>query len=342
MIGLPQPARTPAPVVVAPTRRVDWVDIAKGIAMLLVVLYHVCLVLVAKHLAPSGWNQFNGVLEPLRMPLFMLTSGLFAQKMIRMAWVPVLRTRVALMLYLYAVWLVMFCVVHNLLPDDVRHKGYAHWSNLVTGLYFPANALWYLYALAIFIVAAKLLSRMPVYAQLALALALSFWVQYDHFLRFPYTNFFEYFLYFMIGLHLRELVLGFAHRSTGWHVAIGTAAYAGLIVLKSELHFPALKVAVSIVGILTAVAAARRLEGTHLGEVTLRIGESTLPIFLMFDMWIAAWTWVFLRLPEFLGAPLVVTVLTVTAAMVTHRILLRAHIRWLFELPTMPSRRVNA
>ncbi|MCE5288353.1 MAG: acyltransferase family protein [Nocardiaceae bacterium] len=338
MIELPHPKRVPA-VRAAPGNRVDWVDIAKGLAMVLVVIYHVCLFMVARHLTPTDWNRLNGFLQPVRMPLFMLTSGLFAQKMIKMAWLPVLRTRVGLMIYLYVVWLFMFFVVHNLLPDEVRHRGYARASNLITGLYWPTNALWYLYAIAIFIVLAKLLRRAPIPVQLGLALVSAVWIQYDNYVRFPFSNFFEYFLYFLIGLHLKDLVIEIGRRASGALLVGGIASYAVFDLLKNVLHVPAFKVGVSIAGVATAVVISSMLVGTHVGAVLNKIGQNTLPIFLMFDMWIALWTWVLMQGPEFPGSPLVVTTLVVIYGLIMHRFLMWAHFRWLFELPRLPAKK---
>ena len=64
------------------TARVGWPDVAKGVCIILVVLWHV----VTKHaIAVAGagpvtdaWATLNAQLLPLRMPLFFLISGMFA------------------------------------------------------------------------------------------------------------------------------------------------------------------------------------------------------------------------------------------------------------------------
>ena len=64
--------------------RVGWPDTAKGICIILVVLWHV----VTKHaieVAGAGpvtdaWVMLNAQLLPLRIPLFFLVSGVFAAR----------------------------------------------------------------------------------------------------------------------------------------------------------------------------------------------------------------------------------------------------------------------
>ena len=139
------------------------------------------------------------------------------------------------------------------------------------------------------------------------------------------------------GLNWNRVWAGVAARSgsgrRGLVVGGGAIGYAGLTILKDEVHVPAVKVAISVVGVLTAVALCAQLDGSKVGDVLNRVGQRTLPIFLMFDMLIALFTWPLLRIPEFVGAPLVLTAVVVVAAMALHRLLLAMRARWLFELP---------
>ena len=143
----------------------------------------------------------------------------------------------------------------------------------------------------------------------------------------------------MIGLHLKDLVLDIGRRASWLTLAAGVGGYLVLDGIKSELHFVVLKVALSMVGVATAVVLAAMLVGTRVGDILTKIGQNTLPIFLMFDMWIAMWTFVLMQGPRFPGSPLVVTSLVVVSALMLHRILLRLHCGWLFELPTLPARK---
>ncbi|UDL75151.1 acyltransferase family protein [Corynebacterium uberis] len=76
------PGATPAPTAASPASpRLAWPDVAKGVSILGVVVLHVSLVV------PYGTDSFiaqvNHLLDPLRMPLFFLVSGMFSTKILR-------------------------------------------------------------------------------------------------------------------------------------------------------------------------------------------------------------------------------------------------------------------
>ncbi len=99
--------------------RVPWVDVAKGTSIVLVVLLHSTNFLVARDLAWGFWSSFNDFLEPIRMPLFFLASGLFAQNIIKTSWAAVLRKRISLFVWLYVLWIGIRFTYFTLLPSTV-------------------------------------------------------------------------------------------------------------------------------------------------------------------------------------------------------------------------------
>ena len=86
-------------------RRIDWVDYAKGICILLVVMMHSTLG-VEKAAGATGWLGY--VVEfsrPFRMPDFFLVSGLFLGLVIDRSWLRYLDRKVVHFLYFYVIWL---------------------------------------------------------------------------------------------------------------------------------------------------------------------------------------------------------------------------------------------
>lgn len=327
----------------APKTRVEWVDIAKGMTIVLVVLLHAANMLVTKDMAPEFWIKVNGVLQPIRMPLFFVASGLFAQGMISMAWPKMLRSRVAHLYYLYALWLVVFFAIHNALPAEVRHDGYATLGNIVNGLYLPNSALWFIYGLAVFAVAAKLLSRIPVPMQLGLALALNIYAQYFPVVSWSWNNLAEYFLYFLLGLHARTLIITLSKRNSLLWVTGAAAAYGLTYYILKEampVGVPALKVLLTTAGLAAGVLVASRLVGTWLGGLLNTVGKNTLPVYLMLDIMIALLVFGLIKLtvlsslPAFqVVAPIAVTIGAVILALYLHKLLTAMRLTWLFELP---------
>ncbi|WP_235900703.1 acyltransferase family protein [Lolliginicoccus suaedae] len=345
----PAPMTSPVPEAVSAAtpkrsarRRIEWVDIAKGTSIILVVILHSANLLVSKGLAPEVWYTINSYLQPVRMPLFFVASGLFAQGMVAMAWPRMLRSRIAHLMYLYTLWLVIFLGVHNVLPSDVRHEGYASWMNVVGGLYMPNSALWFIYGLAVFAVAAKAMTRLPLWVQLGAAVALNVYSQYQPVVSWSWNNLAEYFIYFLLGLHARSLIITVSRRTALPWIAASIAAYAAMYSMLADADAGAqgLTIVLTTFGLAAGVLVSAAVVGTPVGEVLNKVGRTTLPVYLMLDMFIALLGYVVIKLSiinELLVvqaiAPLAVAAGTVVLALYAHKILLALRLNWLFELP---------
>ena len=73
-----------APTVKAPTftggDRLLWADCAKGMSIIAVCYMHV--VTGVPGASETAWSWLNDVMDPVRMPMFFLVSGLFAHRVI--------------------------------------------------------------------------------------------------------------------------------------------------------------------------------------------------------------------------------------------------------------------
>jgi fucose 4-O-acetylase-like acetyltransferase len=332
-------ARTPKP-------RVEWVDLAKGLTISLVVLLHTTGMLVSRDLAPEIWTHINGFLQPIRMPLFFVASGLFSQGLLTMPWARMMRSRVAHLYYLYTLWLLVFFAAHNLLPREVRHGGYAKFENVVTGLVIPNSALWFIFGLAVFAIAAKAISGLPLAVQFGAATVLSI-VGYGDYgvfsdLGFAWRNLAMYFVYFLLALHAKQLVVKFSQfASKRWlFAALGTytAVYA-FVVTFDVLGLNQLMLVVTTVGLGLGVLAAARLVGSPLGNVFQAIGKRTLPVCIMMDILIALAVYALIKVPQVAVLPgvpavlpLLVAATVVATALLVHKLLLAGGMNFLFEL----------
>lgn len=96
--------------------RIAWLDLARGVSILLVVLYHVgagaghALLPPEASSAGTWWAAANRALVPLRMPLFFMVSGLLAGGAVRRAWPLVVRPRILDFLWPYLVWSALFAL----------------------------------------------------------------------------------------------------------------------------------------------------------------------------------------------------------------------------------------
>ena len=85
--------------------RIDWVDYAKGICIIMVVMMHSTLGVEA---ASGGTGFMHAVVafaKPFRMPDFFLISGLFLARVIGRDWRTYLDRKVVHFVYFFALWL---------------------------------------------------------------------------------------------------------------------------------------------------------------------------------------------------------------------------------------------
>ena len=220
--------------------RLDWVDAAKGLSIILVVMMHSAYG-VGEDLNNTGiLHYIIGWATPFRMPEFFLISGLFLGQVINRPWRLYGDRRIVHYLYFYALWAVLQIVFKvGLGTGDVASVG----SQILGAIVEPYGVLWFIYMLAVYALATKLLFTFKVPHWVALAAAAALQV-------FPVTtgigivdHFAAYFVYFYAGYAFAPLVfriVASAQANALW-AALTLVAYVvleGYLVFAggSELH----------------------------------------------------------------------------------------------------------
>ena len=278
--------------------RVAWVDYAKGICIVLVVLMHSTLG-VEKAVGEISWlNGFIAWAKPFRMPDFFLISGLFLASRIDRPWRSYLDGKVVHFVYFYVLWMTI----------QFLTKGYGIYRDeglagvvLAYGLGFvePYGTLWFIYMLAVFFVAVKALRQVPpvlvfgVGALLEIAPIESGYLLADEFA--------ARFVYFYAGFWLARHVFGYAAEVNRRH---WLAILAGLfvwgagnawLVSAGWSALPLIGLALGFIGAAAVVAMGVLLAKTKLAAAVRYCGENSIVIYLAFFLFMAATRTVLLK-----------------------------------------------
>jgi uncharacterized membrane protein YcfT len=139
----------------ATTPRIDWVDYAKGISIILVVMMHSTLS-TEEALGAAGW--LYGVVEfarPFRIPAFFLIAGLFVARSIDQEWRGFLDRKVVNFAYFYLLWLTIQFMFRG--PVYAAHDGISEAVRLyLLAFVDPFGTLWFIYLLPAFFLATRL------------------------------------------------------------------------------------------------------------------------------------------------------------------------------------------
>jgi uncharacterized membrane protein YcfT len=345
----------------AAAERITWIDAARGVSVLAVVLMHATLSAYLGHMSAGSstafWSWFIDAMTPFRMPALAMLSGLLLARRIRAGWSDrTVRVSVASSYWLYAVWLLAFALFAGLVGSYVwtgpvgMGEGVA-WDAFVAQLVLPRTLLWYVFALAVWTALLTTLRRVdPALVLILLAIASAC----SHYLPVvdnndQYRNVIRYALFFAIGVYgstwLRErigrrdapLLLGTlaTYAVSGWTISF--TGNANVEYVLTPLHD-----ASAAVVLLIAVSAICRVG--WLGRGMAWVGRRTLPIYVLHGLLLEAigflpqWHLVVDRALVRPLAPLLIALVIAAVAISFYELVMRTPARVLFELPR-PLRR---
>ena len=319
--------------------RVDWVDYAKGICIILVVLMHSTLG-VEKAAGQLSW--LNGFIEwarPFRMPDFFLISGLFLAQRIDRPWREYLDSKVLHFVYFYLVWMtILFFAKSGILTGGIGlADGFVRWTS---SFIVPNDAIWFIYMLPVFMVVIKLARPVPpllIFAAAAMLEALHIktgWLVIDEFA--------ARFVYVFAGYWLSTHIFSFARFVGGQPVPAIMAGFAAwamvntFFVAGGYAALPGIGLALGFLGACAVVTAGVLLSKTSIAEALRYCGENSIIIYLAFSLFMAATRMILLRLGQ--PADLGLVSLICTAAGITGPLMLfwtvrGAPLKFLFKRP---------
>ncbi len=264
--------------------RVDWVDVAKGICIVMVVMMHSTLG-VENAAGATGWMGYAvEYARPFRMPDFFLIAGLFLASRIDAPWRLYLDRKVLHFVYFYVLWLsIQFGFKAPGLAADLGWGGLVR--EYLLAFVEPWGTLWFIYHLALFLVVARLLKSVP--WPLVWLAAAGLEIAPIHTGSILIDEFAGRFVYFYTGYVFAPHVFRFAKevRADSLLALTGLALWAtinGLFVFNGYGDLPLVSLILGMVGALAIVAIAS-LIAPSLPSAPLRwLGEHSIVVYLAF------------------------------------------------------------
>lgn len=323
--------------------RVAWVDYAKGVCIIMVVMMHSTLG-TGKAMGGEGFlHQVVIFAKPFRMPDFFLIAGLFLSQTITRDWRIYLDRKVIHFAYFFVLWLAIQVVVKNV-SDGPR----AVMEQFAFGLVEPLGTLWFIYLLPIFFITTKLLRRAP-WPLVLLAAALletarvttgstvvdEFCARYVYF----YAGFVFSGAVFALASFVRGHRLAAAAGLAVWFVAEGFATFVPAPLGNSNFAaLPLLSLVAGFAGAIAVVAGSVLLSEMRYTQWLRYCGRNSIVIYLAFFLPMATVRTVIARtgiITDIGVASTLVTFAGVSFPLLLHALVRNGRLKFLFVRPTM-------
>ncbi|WP_346767175.1 acyltransferase family protein [Enterovirga aerilata] len=327
--------------------RVAWVDTAKGICIILVVMMHSTLGVGAEMGREGFMHWVVAFAKPFRMPDFFLVSGLFLGRVIARDWRSYADKRVVHFFYFYLLWLVIQSAAKYGQVSGGSPLGFL--QHLAHGLYEPYSTLWFIYILAVFSVVTKLVRHVSAPVLLGGAALLQILpIETGSFLL---DEFCERWVYFLAGYLLSARIFALAAWAPAnpgpaligiaiWAVVNGALALTptslGGVPTLAEL--PVVGLLLGLAGAVAIVAAASILTShmSRAAEPLRYCGQNSIAIYLAFFLPMAATRTVLIKTGIIQDAGLVslfVLIAAVAAPLILERLVRHTPLAFLFRRP---------
>jgi uncharacterized membrane protein YcfT len=318
--------------------RIDWVDYAKGICIIMVVMMHSVLGVELAAGQTGFMHALVAFAKPFRMPDFFLISGLFLPLVIDRDWRTYLDRKVVHFAYFYVLWVtIQFGFKAPAFAADAgwAHAGYLYLESFIE----PFGTLWFIYLLPVFFVVIKLTRGLPlplIWGVAALLESLHIvtgWTVIDEFC--------ARFVYIYSGYLFADWVFALSDRARARPMlalaglALWAVVNSGLVGLGYS-EWPLVSLALGLAGACAIITAGTLLARMHWMNFFRFCGAHSIVIYLAFFLPMAATRTLLLKtglIPDIGTISLIVTIAGVVGALAIWKAALALHANFLFERP---------
>jgi uncharacterized membrane protein YcfT len=267
--------------------RVAWVDYAKGLCIILVVMMHS---VTSYGVLVHDWGFLHEVVDfarPFRMPDFFLISGLFLSRTINAPLREYVDKKVLHFIYFYLIWLVIEMAIVEIELLSADPMGFVR--QFLFALIEPYETMWFVHMLAIFYAVTRLVRRLPVVAVFFAAAALQTLYQME-IINTGWSvidRFCDRYVYFFVGYAAAPRVFAFAQLAGArppWTLALllvwGVANSLGV---QAQLHdAPGTSLLMGFIGAAAIVSISVLLSQLRFTSLLRHAGANSIVVYLTF------------------------------------------------------------
>jgi uncharacterized membrane protein YcfT len=318
--------------------RVDWVDFAKGICIIWVVMKHSIVGVEVADGHESWMHAVATFAKPFRMPDFFLLSGLFLGRVLDRNWRDYLDKKVLHFFYFYVLWVsIQFAFKAPLFVSKYGMMGTL--QQYLLAYIEPFGTLWFIYLLPVMFVLVKLTRRVPPAGIFILAAALEIasvntgWLMIDEFC--------GRFVYFFVGYWLAKYFFDFAalvqaNPRAMMAALLVWAGINGALVFGGYSEAPFVSLALGFAGSMAVITIAALMAKVDWFNLLRYAGENSIVVYLAFFLPMAATRITLLKtgiIPDLGTVSLLVTAMGVIVPLLFHAAIRGTRLDFLFSRP---------
>ena len=319
-------------------RRLEWLDAARGIGIVLVVYAHGARALPDVLPFLATFKAIDALIYSFHMALFFFLAGLVSVKSLDRSRKSYLSGKLPTVVFPYLLWSAAYWLLETLFASRVNSP--VEPDAILWIWLHPIEHLWFLYVLFV----CQLLTAF-IWPRMVLLTMLAGWMLLGPLPPISVPAFWTQFPWFVAGLVAAPMLLGGARRQTieaGVGLALGVSLAAILAAIVGEVQFGAIaRFGMASIGIALTIAAAYLVRGVRL--VTY-LGEASLSIYLLHTIFSAGTRELFEMVFPIGGlALLAITVIAgIVLPLIVHEAARRAGIATYLGLGRMPPGRLKA
>ncbi|GAB5458918.1 MAG: acyltransferase family protein [Henriciella sp.] len=322
--------------------RIAWIDYAKGLCIILVVMMHTVNGYEGMAGAEGWLRPVVDFARPFRMPDFFLISGLFLSRTLHGPVLDYFDRKLVHFVYFYVLWL---AIQMPILEADILFQHPMYFLKLcMIALFEPTNTLWFVHMLAVFYVVTWLLRSVPKLLVLGAAIGLQTLYQYG------YVDtgwdvadrFCNRYIYFYLGYAGAPYIFQFADylSSRLWLVlpALPVWAVFNWFAVEAGLHDgPGSSLALGFAGAIAVCAISATLARFQLATLLRYTGQFSIVVYLTFFFPMKVMSRVFDQFGDPFGSiglsSAIILAIAVITPLIFHRMIKDTPLNFLYTRP---------